>query len=352
MSPRSFAVLALATVASIALATHAVRQRNLPVRTATAGEAMFPNLLDRLNEVREIRVTTAEGKLTVASKDQGWVLAEKAGYPVDQAQVRSLALALANLQLVEAKTADAGRLSRLELEEPGGKGSKSRLVELTGAGGAPLAAAVIGKPSPSLYGSGRGGVYVRRAGDNQAWLASGELDLPTDAITLIGDDVVDVPIGQVARVVLEPSGAAPVTLSRPDAAADFTVDATLPEGRKLDPVKVEALAGALGGLTMSDVRPASKVVALPEQRRLRFETFEGDAVAAAVQAIGEGDAAEHWVTLRAIDAGSSTDAEGTSSDLEAAVRKLDGWAYKVPPYLADQLRGGLDQLLADPAPAS
>ena len=153
--------------------------------------------------------------------------------------MRDLALALANLQLVEAKTADPQRLERLELDEPGADGAKSRLIELLGGDGATLAAAVVGKASPSLYGGGRGGVYVRRAADNQAWLAGGELDLPADAMTLIGSELVDVPMDQVARVVVQPPGGAAATLSRPDVSADFVTDATLPEGRKLDPVKVE-----------------------------------------------------------------------------------------------------------------
>ena len=67
------------------------------------------------------------GKLTVTATDQGWSLAEKAGYPIDPAKVRDLALALANLQLVEAKTADPKRLERLELGEPGTDGATSRL---------------------------------------------------------------------------------------------------------------------------------------------------------------------------------------------------------------------------------
>ena len=50
MSPRNFAILALATVASIALAAHAVSQRDTPLRVEAAGEAMFPGLLDRLND--------------------------------------------------------------------------------------------------------------------------------------------------------------------------------------------------------------------------------------------------------------------------------------------------------------
>lgn len=351
MSPRSFAILALATAASVGLAIHAVADRDAPVRVQTAGEPLFPGLLDRLNEVREVRIATPEGKLTVQSANQGWTLAEKSGYPVDPAKVRELALALANLQLLESKTADSERLKRLELEEPGGEGAKSRRVELVGAEGAPLAAAVIGKGSPSLYGGGRGGVYVRRGGENQSWLAAGEIDLPTDALALLDSEVVDVPEAQVARVVVQPPGAPAATLSRASAEAEFTTDAALPEGRKLDPVKVESLSGALAGLTMSDVRPAAELTFGPDARRLRFETFAGGAVDVTMTVVGEGDAAEHWLTLAATGKLAESEAEPAEPQADHG-KRLDGWAFKVPSYMADRLDEGLDELLADPSPAS
>ncbi len=360
MSPRSFAVLALATAASVGLAAYAVQERDLPVRSAAAGGAMFPDLLDRLNDIREVDIVGPEGKLTIVPKDQGWVLQEKAGYPVDPAQLRTLGLAVANLQLVEAKTADPQRLPRLELSDPGTADAKSHLVDIKGADGEALAAVVVGKSSPSLYGSGHGGVYVRRAGDNQAWLAAGELEVPSDAMALIGQDVVDVPADQIARVVLQPADGPAITLSRPDANAAFTVDAGLPEGRKLDPVKVEFLTGSLAGLTMTDVRPAGELATPNEQHGLRFETFDGVPVDVQVSTIGEGDAAQNWLTLDtsappagvAAEPAQGEDGAKPAATLADRVRKLEGWAYEVPSYLADRLKGGLDQLLAEPTPAS
>ena len=353
MSPRNFAILALATAVSIALAVHAVAQRDAPVRTEAPGEALFPGLLDRLNEVREIRIATPAGKLTVKAEDQAWILAEKAGYPVDPAKVRALVLGLANLQLVEAKTANPQRLERLDLQEPTAEGSASRMVELVGGDGASLAAAVVGKASPSLYGGGRGGVYVRKAADNQAWLAAGELDVPSDAMTMIDTELVDMPLDQVARVILRTSDGAAVTLSRPDAGAEFTTDATLPVGRNLDPVKVESLAGALSGLTMTDVRPVSEIKLGPDARRVRFEAFTGGAVEVTLTAQGEGDTAEHWLTIEATGKlGGPPENDQTSDQPAPLASKLDGWAFKVPAYLAERLGSKLERLLSEPQPAS
>ena len=173
-------------------------------------------------------------------------------------------------------------------------------------------------------------------------------------MALIGSEVVDVPLDQVARVVVQPPGGAAATLSRPDVSADFVTDATLPEGRKLDPVKVESLAGALSGLTMNDVRPSSEITVPPDARRVRFETFAGGAVEVTLTDLGEGETAKHWLTIKVTGRlGEPTDADKPSDQSPAALaRKLEGWAFMVPAYQVERLQVGLDQLLAEPSPAS
>src|SRR5687768_13437075 len=117
MSPRSFAVLLLATVASVGLAGWAVTEREAPLTATRQPQPLFEGLLGQLNDVSTIRVTSA-GKTTTLQRGEGgvWTIAERGGYPADPARVRELALAFANLQLVEPKTAKAERLARLELD--------------------------------------------------------------------------------------------------------------------------------------------------------------------------------------------------------------------------------------------
>jgi hypothetical protein len=367
MSPRNFAILAAVTAVSLMLAVAAVLSRDLPATTAAAGEEpLSPGLLDRVNEVRTVRITAPGKKLTAQAGENGWTLAEKGGYPVEPRALRELVLGVANLRLVEAKTADPARLKRLELEDPTAEAAKSRLVELLGEGGDPIAAVVVGKSKPGLYGGGRGGVYVRRAGEPQSWLAAGELELPGDALDLVDQTVVDIPAEQVARVTLRPAGGAtPIRLQRPDAAAEtFTVDAALPEGRALDPGSVDQVAGALSGLTLQDVKPAAELAVPADAPRSRFETFEGVAVEATVATLGEGDATERWVLLEASTvkptaaaAGSAAEpgdpAAGQEQAPESRAAELNGrtrgWAFKIAPYVADRLAGagGLDALLAE-----
>ena len=140
-------------------------------------------------------------------------------------------------------------------------------------------------------------------------------------------------------------------MQRPDAKTTaFTTDAPLPEGRTLDPAKVEELAGTLANLTLEDVKPASALTVPADAPRARFETFDGLAVDVTLVRAGDGDAAENWLELAVQPmAGAGNQ---PMKEAEALKTKTDGWAYKVGPYLADRLRGGLDQLLASPPGAS
>lgn len=369
MSPKNFLILAGATVVSVALAVGAVASRDVPVTARPGGDPLQLGLLDRANQVRTVRITgPGTTKLTVEAGDQGWRVVEKGGFPARPAKVRELVLQVANLQVVEAKTALPERLRRLELEDPDVEGAKSRLIELLGADGKPLAATVVGKTRYGLYGGGRSGVYVRRAGEPQAWLAAGQLDLPSDALDLIDSQIVDVPLAEVRQVTLGVGGQE-LVLHRPDAQTQaFTVDATPPEGRAIDQAKVEEVAGMLAALSMQDVKPAKDLAMPPEVKRSRVETFDGLVVDATVASIGEGDGAERWLQLSAsakepaaapapaaTDAGAgatSGDKPAVAARAEALNRRVQGWAFKIPTYLGDRMGASLETLLEEKQPAS
>src|SRR5688572_23997013 len=182
MAPKSFVYLAGATVLSafVAIATFAATNQwgKGPVR----GERLMPMLENAIGQVAE--VTIRQGDATVVLQRTGtggsWALKSRDGYPADIAKVRTLLVALGQAELLEPKTNRADKYAVLELEDPAGKGAKSRLVSLTDAKGNIMAEAVLGKKRSEGFGVGKvGGTYVRRPGNPQTWLAGVELDAPT-----------------------------------------------------------------------------------------------------------------------------------------------------------------------------
>jgi hypothetical protein len=358
MSPKGFAVLAAATALSLGLAAWAVTARDVPLAASRQAEPMFAGLLDRLNDVQTIKVTGGGQTLTMTRTADGkWQLAERGGYPADYKKARELALGLASLQLVEAKTAKADRLARLELGDPAKPDAKSHQVDLLDKDGKTLATAIVGKTKYGLYGGGRSGVYVRRGGEDQAWLAAGELSVPSSPTDVVSRDIIDIPQDEIGRVTLGADGPAPIVAAKADRnAPSYALEPPPPEGRKADEEKVNRLAGTLSSLTMQDVKPIAEVTFPPDAPKARFETWDGIDVDVRAATTGDGDKAEHWMSFT-VAAGeplapAPVPAEGQPAPKPAPERaaelksRLDGWAFKLSEYMAGRIGWKMYDLLA------
>ncbi len=96
--------------------------------------------------------------------------------------MRALVVALADMRLVEAKTSLPERYAPAR-----GRGSAAGGCQVAPAAGSRradgkvLAEAILGKRQHRLTGNQPAGTYLRRPGEAQSWLASGGVDLETEA---------------------------------------------------------------------------------------------------------------------------------------------------------------------------
>ncbi len=370
MSPRSFLALALATVVSLGLAAYAVANRDLPVARTRLDTPFLPDLAARIADVARITVRTAETGMTARRTEEGWVLEEKGDYPVELDKVRELVLGLAQMRLVEPKTRDPERLARLELEPVDTEGARSREIVLADSAGTVLAEVVIGKRKFSLYGPGKSGSYVRRADEDQAWLADRALDVPEEPLDWFDRTILSLPRDEVAEVVLRPGTPEEVRVERTGADSDAFVLATVPPGREADTSKPPMLAGTLGSITMLDLASAEERP-LPENAAVaRFTSFDGLRIEARIGVFGEGDEAEYWIAFTAAEvaprdrpaaAGDADPSAETVTEEErepvaarvATLRKrLEGRVFEVSPYLAKRMLWRVEDLLKEPESAS
>lgn len=387
MSPKAFAALALATVAAVALAGWSIATRDVPLAATTVEEPLFPDLAAGLDQAAVIEAQAGDDVVTIRRDGEIWRVEQQHGFPADPERVRAVARGLAALEIVEAKTAAPDRLARLELEEPGGEEAKGRRLTLKDASGAVLASAILGKARFDVYGGGRGGLYVRRADESQAWLAAGEVDLPADAMGWVDTIVVDLTEDDMRTVTLNPGSADPIVISRAsDEAINLSLD-RVPEGRTADAEALARIGATLSSLAMQDVRPASAKPVPADAPAARFETRDGRVVTLRLLVEGEGEAAEHWAALSveappakaasepaaapAVEAGAeaaatdaasatasadaSAPAEGSAgADPAAAAAKLaarvDGWTFKLPRWITERLLSSRDALLVPVEP--
>jgi uncharacterized protein DUF4340 len=341
MKPTTFIVLLAGAAVSVVAAGYAVVSESRIQAPAVAGGApVFGDLLAHANDVQSVTVASASGKFTIARKGDGWALAEKDNYPVVADKLRQLVAGLADLRLLEAKTDQPDRHARLEVEDITVKDAKSRQVTLAGADGKPLADLIVGKQNYTSDLNGLRGIYVRKPGNAQAWLAQGSVELPTAAVDWVDRTVVNVAEDKIQRLQFEPTGAPALTVSKADkAAADFAL-APLPEGKSADPDALKRLTEVFTAVELDDVRADKDTDKAVKAGAAEAATFDGLTLMAELLAMDGGT----WLRLKAAAA------EGSAAAAEAKTinDRVAGWLFKLPQFKAALLQPKVDDFLKKP----
>jgi hypothetical protein len=341
MKPTTFLVVLAATAASVVAAGYAVvSESRIQAPAAASGAPVFGDLLARANDVQSVTVASASGKFTIARKGDGWALAEKDGYPVATDKLRQLVAGLADLRLLEAKTDQPDRHARLEVEDIAAKDAKSKQVTLAGADGKLLADLIVGKQNNTSDFNGLRGIYVRKPGSAQAWLAQGSVEVPTAAVDWVDRTVVNVAEDKIQRLQFEPTAAPALTVSKADkTAADFTL-APLPEGKSADPDALKRLTEVFTAVELDDVRADKDTDKAVKAGAAEAATFDGLTLKAELLVMDGGT----WLRLKA------SAAEGSAAAAEAKTinDRVAGWLYKLPQFKAALLQPKVDDFLKKP----
>ncbi len=237
---------------------------------------------------------------------------------------------------VEAKTRKPEFYPRLEVEDAGQKGAKSTLVTASDEKGGLLGEILAGKRRVDQLGGGVDGIYLRKPGEAQSWLARGTLDLAGDTLGWLDRKVIDLPQEKVKEAVLiQPDG------SKLDIARDKPEDPLALKGSATATLKSDTAASepanALAGVELADVRPAAEVT-FPKEgiAHAEYTSFDGLTIKLALV---EQDG-KSWARFEASGAG---DGEKAAAELNA---KLSPWVYALPDYKAKALKTKLAELVA------
>ena len=285
-----------------------------PPPSPTGAQLAFPNLAQRLQSAARLEATRHDGTLEIARRGETWVLPAKGGYPVRQEKVRELLVGLTELRLTEPRTANPELLDRLGVEDPSRPGATSTLLRVRDAQGGVIAELVIGRRRVRTQGNVPESAYVRRPGDNQAWLAEGRIPVDSDPQLWLDRDIANFARERIRRVAIARSGEPPLVIARggePEGTLRVTEPADAP---RIEDTALDEVGRAFEFLTFLDVRPEAEMPgeALGEGR---FELT--DNLAIVVRRRQDGEAL--WITLAA-------EGDDEAARLNARWR---GWAYQV-----------------------
>jgi hypothetical protein len=340
MQKRHLIPLAVATAVLVALAIVTLAVGDRGVSWAAPGERAFPALAGRLGDVASVMVSRNGSTMTFIRDGDSWLVAEKGNDPADAGKISQVVRAMADLTLVEAKTQKPELYPRLEVEDPGA--GKSALVAVKDKSGAAIAEAIVGKRRYDRLGGGNDGVYLRKPGDAQAWLARGSLDPSGEPSSWLDRQILDVSEKKIAKVILTQPDGAKLVISRSAPDAKFAVEDARADTKFKSESTISGPAAALETLDLEDVKPAAELpVPDKDVATASFTTFDGLTVDLRLV---ERDKA-NWVAISAAGSGAA----------EAEAKKLDDrvarWSYEIPAYKANLLKTKLADLI-EPAKGS
>ncbi len=307
MNQKNLIGLAAATLAVVVVA-FAVQHSRKPVSDfSDQAGPLVAGLGDHLNDVSRVVVTTANKKtaVTLGKKDGVWTVAEKGGYPADLGKLREYLLKVANAKLVEKKTAKTERYPDLGLSDISDPKAKGTAIDIDGL------AAPVGFIA-GIYNAQGGGTYVRRIGEEQSWLATGNLIADKEPANWLHKELANIPSDRIASVTITNADGKVLRVFKSTAADPHYTIADLPKGREPSSEFVaNGLASVLADLKLDDVAPSSESAMPDKVTAIRYATFDGVIVDAKAWRVGD----KHYVALSASE---DKDLAGKHADAELA----------------------------------
>lgn len=336
MRSRTLLWLLAVTVAAGLLAWWSQREP----RPREADAMLLPALAGQLNEVSALVLEPAGSEaFRIERDDAGWRAPAAAGYPVDAGQVRRLVVRLAEARVVETKTSNPELHDRLGVEELDGRPGSGVRLRLEGIDD--IAELLIGQRESR----GVRGTYVRRIGEPTALLVDQDLQPERAPLNWLEREILDVSPEEVeALSIVQPDGET-LAIHR-DELGIFQV-VGVPEDRRISgPTAAEAVARALSGLRLDEVRPAVDWAPEESPTRAAFRLRDGLVIEAHSWIGGD----EPWVAFSARIATESPpadqDLDALWTRMQAINERLAPWLYRVPAWKQEQFTRRLEDLLA------
>ena len=335
---RNLAILAVIALVSILLAALGIWHQAAMTGEKTEVETVFPKLPGQVRKVARIHIVSkAHGVLDIAFNPQkGWMLPQHSNYRASFETLRATVVGLAALQTIEPATARADWYGKIAVDAPP-KGNGT-LIEVLDDKGAILASLIMGKETDIGDSSGAAGIFIRKPGETQSWLARSVFEPKSDAASWLDKNVISIDRARIQSADVTPvSGPGfDVKRDKPND-PDFTL-APIPAGREIAyPGAADSVAEAITGFSFDDVRPATDFD-FSSAPRVVTRTFDGLVVT--VKIVTQGP--DFWAVVYAEGEPGKPDAAREARAIDA---HADGWAYKLPDYKGKLFMTTLDSLL-------
>lgn len=305
--------------------------------SGTVNARLLPELKSRINDVTAVVIRKGDTTITVAKTGDNWSVRERSNYTADIGTLRQLLLALAEAKVLELKTSNPEKYHLLGVNDPADDDSTS--VEITIHGNGVEQVLILGRTVQSNYR------YARVAGETQSVLIDKNPDVPDDAGGWLLQTILDISADQIQQITITHADGEEIRIEKESQeAGDFQV-MNIPDGRELSyPSVANGIGGALGNLTLSDVRAAAASKKHPDVLTT-FQTFDGLTIEIATNREEE----MSWLSVSA-STDAANDDTGAGDEAARINERVSGWLYAVSDYKANLLKRRFEDILKAPGP--
>jgi len=354
MTPKSLIVLAAATAVAVGAAAVSLQANRKDADISMSG-TVFPGLIDRVNDAAKVTIEHRDRSLTMVRDAKGkWTMKESDDYPVSAKVAEKVVVQMADLNYYELKTRKADLYTRLHVGDPKAEKAEAREIKLYDQDGKVMAEVIAGRKRYNLVGARREGVYIRKPGNPQTWLAAGEFDVEVKPGDWLERKIVDIDENNVLSTTLVHPDGEVVRISKENPQErNFTLH-DIPAGKKLqydtDP---DNIAGVVDQLELDDARKDGYVTFDAEKTlKAEFVTRDGLKLEIEMRAKDGSD----WARVKAAalpDAPAPKDGAKSAADRAQEINaRVSGWVYALPGFKATRLKRRMADMLKDDKPAS
>ncbi len=349
MSPKAFLGFSIVTIVVIIAAAFSIVSRYEVDTNGSSQARLLPGLTDRVNDVTEIVYQDNEQMLTVRRDGESWGIVERANYTVDPEVVRTLLVSLSEMRQGEPKTRVKDRYARIQVQDVDAADAQSMLLTVR-ADESVVGEIIVGRESREVAGAAGIGRYVRKPGEDRAWLASGRLDVPSSVKAWVKPEFMHVASERIATArIVHPDGhVMSIKRAAPKSSkfliTDLPKDATIKYQSDIDNI-----ADGLDHLELEDVaRPGEREFPADKTIKTEYRTSDGLIINAESY---ETEKVTFWGKFSARAADDIEDAETAEKikkEAEAINAKVSDWVYQLPSYKYRYMTRRVDEVLEKP----
>ena len=203
MRPNPSLILFLLAVFSTTGALYSINISEDYQRTTANDVQVFPRLNAKPEAAKVLVIETGGLKLKFKqNKDSVWVAEDKFKYPASSKLIQKVISQLADMRKIAVKTRMPSRFNQIGVEPYQQADANSVFVKLKAADGEILAESIFGAQFRRNNIGVAEGTFIRHPKEQQAWLASGSIDIPSDLLSWLDTRILNIGSNEIKKIKL------------------------------------------------------------------------------------------------------------------------------------------------------